>query len=140
MVFKALQEHCPSLAFAATERACVPDEREAISAQLREWCDDVGAAGSATALIFTTGGTGFAPRDVTPEATTAVLERRAPGLVAVMLQASLKATPMAALSRYEAGIRGRALIINLPGSPKAVRECIAALAAVLPHALKLLSE
>jgi gephyrin len=89
-------------------------------------------------LIVTTGGTGFGPRDTTPEATLPFLARRAPGLVHAMLAASLGHTPMAALSRYEAGMtQGGTLVLNLPGSPKAVRECLAAVARVLPHAIAL---
>ena len=137
----SLAAHLPALAIADPPlRRVVRDDAGVISAQLREWCDGGGVGGAAAAtLIFTTGGTGFAPRDVTPEATAAVLEKPAPGLVAAMMAASLAATPMAALSRYVAGIRGRTLIINLPGSPKAVKECIAAIAPVLPHALALLA-
>lgn len=90
-------------------------------------------------LIVTTGGTGFAPRDVTPEATRAVIEREAPGLSEAMRFESLKKTPMASLSRAVCGIRGSCLIVNLPGSPKAVRECFDALKSVLPHAVALLA-
>ena len=89
-------------------------------------------------LIITTGGTGFGSRDITPEATEAVLDRKAPGLVFAMLSASMKHTPMAALSRYTAGTRDKSLIINLPGSPKAVKECLEAITSVLPHALSLI--
>ena len=133
-VLTTLQAHLPALALASRRQAVVADDKEAIAQQLVAWCDADGVT-----LILTTGGTGFSPRDVTPEATAGVLHRRAPGLVAAMMAASLKATPMAALSRYEAGMRGRCLIINLPGSPKAVKECLAAIAAVLPHALGLLA-
>ena len=118
------------------ERALVADDAAAITAALLRWCGESGEV--ARTLVLTTGGTGFSPRDVTPEATAALLHRRAPGLVAAMLAAGLRSTPMAALSRYEAGVRGETLIINLPGSPKAVRECIAAVGGVLPHALALL--
>lgn len=86
-------------------------------------------------LIMTTGGTGFAPRDNTPEATRAVIEREAPGLSEAMRAETLKQTPTAMLSRSVCGIHGRTLIINLPGSPKAVRECFAVIRAVLPHAI-----
>ena len=88
--------------------------------------------------MLTTGGTGFGPRDVTPEATRPLLEREAPGLVHAMLAFGLGKTPMAALSRYCAGTRGRALVVNMPGSPKAVRECVEALRLLLPHALALI--
>jgi molybdenum cofactor synthesis domain-containing protein len=88
--------------------------------------------------VLTTGGTGFAPRDVTPEATRDVVERKAPGLVEAMRAASLKITPHAMLSRAVAGIRGTTLIVNLPGSPKAVRENLETLLPALPHAIELL--
>lgn len=90
-------------------------------------------------LIITTGGTGLAPRDNTPEATRNVIEREAPGLAEAMRMESLKQTPMAMLSRGVCGIRNGTLIINLPGSPKAVRESFAVIAPVLPHALALLA-
>ncbi len=90
-------------------------------------------------LILTTGGTGFAPRDNTPEATRAVIEREAQGLAEAMRLETLKKTPMAMLSRGICGIRGKCLIINLPGSPKAVRECFEVIKPVLPHAVNLIS-
>ena len=93
----------------------IPDELQAIRDTLLEWVDQ-----HHLDLIFTTGGTGFAPRDVTPEATRLVIEKEAPGLVFAMLRDSLAVTPHAMLSRMAAGIRNRTLIINLPGSPKAV--------------------
>jgi molybdopterin adenylyltransferase len=113
----------------------VPDEQARIADTLRFWSDDLRLN-----LVLTTGGTGFAPRDVTPEATRSVLEREAPGLAEGMRAASLQYTPMAMLSRGVAGVRGRTLIINLPGSPKAVRECLAYILPVLPHAIELLTE
>jgi molybdopterin adenylyltransferase len=113
----------------------VPDERDLIQATLIEWSDDL-----CLNLILTTGGTGFSPRDVTPEATHAVIEREAPGLAEAMRAASLKATPHAMLSRSVAGIRKRTLIVNLPGSPKAVRENLDVILLALPHGLALLSE
>ncbi|MCC7354749.1 MAG: molybdopterin adenylyltransferase [Anaerolineae bacterium] len=115
------------------QSAIVPDERERIAATLRAWCDEAGLD-----LILTTGGTGFAPRDMTPEATRDVIEREAPGLAEAMRAASLKVTPHAMLTRAVAGIRGRTLIINLPGSPKAVLENLETIAPALPHGLGLL--
>ena len=97
----------------------VPDERAAIEGALRELCDDVGCA-----LVVTTGGTGPARRDVTPEATLAVADKEMPGFGELMRQVSLKAVPTAILSRQTAVIRGAALIVNLPGQPKAIGECL----------------
>ncbi len=117
------------------ERAIVPDESASIAAVLVHWADALRLD-----LILTTGGTGFAPRDVTPEATLAVVERMAPGLAEAMRAESLRVTKHALLSRAVAGIRGRTLIINLPGSPKAAVENLAVLLPVLPHAIELLRE
>jgi molybdenum cofactor synthesis domain-containing protein len=114
-------------------RGIVPDERELIARQLVEWADEAGLD-----LVLTTGGTGFAPRDVTPEATRDVIEREAPGLAEAMRSAGLKATPRAMLSRAIAGIRGRTLIVNMPGSPKAVRENLETLEPALPHGIEIL--
>ena len=113
----------------------IPDERDQISAVLREWSDV-----QQLNLILTTGGTGLAPRDVTPEATNAVIERDVPGIAEAMRIISLKYTPMAMISRSVAGVRGRTLIINLPGSPNAVKECLEYVLPVLPHAINLLTE
>lgn len=110
-----------------------PDDFLEIKRALEKWCDDAHMD-----LILTTGGTGFAPRDVTPEATRAAVERETPGLVHAMLSASLQKTPYAMLSRMAAGIRGRTLIVNLPGSPKAARENFLTLLPALPHALELI--
>jgi len=118
-----------------TAVAVIPDDLAAIRDTLAAWCDQ-----GQIDILFTTGGTGFAPRDVTPEATRAVMEREAPGLAEAMRAASLAITPHAMLSRAVCGIRGRTLIINLPGSPKAVRENLATLAPALPHAVQILQE
>lgn len=111
----------------------VPDERVQIAAMLAAWSD----AGDVD-LVLTTGGTGLSPRDVTPEATREVMEREVPGIAEALRMESLKQTKMAMISRAVAGIRGRTLIVNLPGSPKAVRECLAVLLPVLPHAVETL--
>ena len=113
----------------------IPDEQPIIEQTLRSWCD-----GGQIDLALTTGGTGFSPRDVTPEATQAVIERPAPGFAEAMRAASLQVTPHAMLSRATSGIRGRTLIVNLPGSPKAVREQLAVILPALPHAIELLQQ
>jgi molybdenum cofactor synthesis domain-containing protein len=110
------------------------DDQEPLAAALREFAD-----GGGVNLIITTGGTGLAPRDNTPEATLGVIEREAPGLAEAMRNETLKHTPMAMISRGVCGIRAGALIINLPGSPKAVRESFAVIAPVLNHAIALLA-
>jgi molybdenum cofactor synthesis domain-containing protein len=115
--------------------AIIPDERELIEGTLCEWSDD-----KHLNLIITTGGTGLAQRDVTPEATKAIIDREAPGIAEAMRTVSLQHTPFGMLSRGVAGMRGRTLIINLPGSPKAVKECLEYVLPVLPHAINLLVE
>ncbi len=111
----------------------VPDEFMEIKRALLKWCDD-----AKLDLILTTGGTGFAPRDVTPEATRQVIERDAPGVVHAMIAASLQKTPHAMLTRMVAGIRGQTLIVNLPGSPQAACENLQVILPALPHAIELL--
>ncbi|XP_060575905.1 uncharacterized protein LOC132733302 [Ruditapes philippinarum] len=115
-----------------TAQAVVPDEVEEIKKKLVEWCDK-----DKLNLIFTTGGTGFAPRDVTPEATRSVIEKEALGLSLAMLKSSLEVTPMAMLSRPVCGIRGGTVIINLPGSAKGSEECFRFVLPALPHAINL---
>ena len=112
----------------------VPDEAERISAELLRLTDELGVE-----LVLTNGGTGLGPRDVTPEATQAVLDRVAPGLPEAMRSGSLKKTPTAMLSRATAGLRGRTLIVNLPGSPKGAIECLEILYPVLDHAAKMVA-
>lgn len=109
----------------------IPDEEGIIAQKLREYVDE-----KKIDLIFTTGGTGLSPRDVTPEATRQVLDKEIPGLAEAMRGEGMKSTPLAMLSRAVAGVRGRSLIINLPGSPQAVRENLTIILPVLKHALE----
>ena len=111
---------------------CIPDEQKVIEETLVELCE------SGCALIVTTGGTGPAPRDVTPEATEAVCEKMLPGFGELMRQVSLQYVPTAILSRQSAGIRGKSLIINLPGKPKSIRECLDAVFPAVPYCIDLI--
>jgi molybdopterin adenylyltransferase len=115
------------------EYAIIPDEKELISERLIRWADE-----DHLDVVVTTGGTGLTPRDVTPEATLAVVDRVVPGFAEAMRAESLKKTPHAMLSRAVVGTRGKCLIINLPGSPKAVRECLEVILPALPHAMETL--
>jgi len=131
----ALQAQLTAAGHSVSHTAIVADELAEITAQLTSWCDS-----GEMDIILTTGGTGFAPRDVTPEATNAVIQRPAPGIAEAARAFSLQITPHAMLSRSTAGIRGNKLIINLPGSPKAAREILDYLLPVLPHAVELIKD
>jgi molybdopterin adenylyltransferase len=128
-----LAERLAGAGFDLAERRTVPDERDAIEEALRD------LSGTAD-LILTTGGTGFAPRDVTPEATARVVERATPGLDEHMRAVSIAASPHGMLSRGRSGIAGSSLIVNFPGSPRACGELFDAVAPALDHGLKLLLE
>ena len=111
----------------------VPDETGVIAGKLAEWAD-----GGSVDVILTSGGTGLSPRDVTPEATLSVVDKVVPGFAEAMRAKTFEATPFAILSRAVAGVRGKCLIINLPGSPKAVRECLEVILPVIPHAMEII--
>ncbi len=129
----AIRDKMAACGFAVVSSRIVPDEREQIAALLAELCDR-----ERPALILTSGGTGFSPRDVTPEATLAVVEKLCPGIPEAMRCLSLAKTRRAMLSRAVAGIRGGTLIVNLPGSPGAVRECLDFVMDELRHGLAVL--
>ncbi len=112
----------------------IPDEQRTVEARLVHWCDE-----GAVELVLTSGGTGLAPDDVTPEATRAVIEREAPGIAEAMRAASRPHTDHWMLARNVAGARGRTLVVNFPGSPRSIDQCGEAIGAALPHALSLLS-
>ncbi len=131
----ALADRIQAEGWSVVRREVLPDDLSAIRDLLISWVDS-----GELDVILTTGGTGFSPRDVTPEATRAVIERDAPGIAEAMRAASLKITPHAMLSRVVAGIRKKTLIINLPGSPKGAVENLQVVTAVLPHAVQLLHE
>jgi molybdenum cofactor synthesis domain-containing protein len=126
----AVRARCETLGWTIRAHATVADELDAIAAQLKSWVDS-----GEIQLILTTGGTGIAPRDVTPEATRSVLEKELPGIGEVMRLEGRKHTRFAVLSRGLAGTRGRTLIVNLPGSPKGAVESLDSIADILPHAV-----
>lgn len=129
----AVKDSLTSDKFVVALEAVVPDDKRVITETLRRWADEYGCD-----VILTTGGTGFSPRDVTPEATAKVLERDAPNISQFLLWESLKQTPFAALSRGVAGVRGATLIVNLPGSPSGAKDNTASLVPLLPHAVDVL--
>lgn len=129
----AISEIMAAQGFREALRGIMPDETDLISARLRDWCD-----GGEVDLILTTGGTGLAPRDVTPEATRAVIDLEVPGIAEAMRMQTLDSTPMAMLSRSVAGVRSGCLIVNLPGSPAGVRETLEVALMAIPHALEMI--
>ena len=131
----ALANQIQAEGWSVVRQEVLPDDESAIRARLINWTDS-----GEMDVILTTGGTGFSPRDGTPEATRAVIERAVPGLAEAMRAASLKITPHAMLSRIVTGIRKRTLIINLPGSPKGAVENLEIVMPVLPHAIQLLRD
>ena len=129
----ALKELLEGDGWVVTHYAILPDDTESIKAELIRCADELGVC-----LVCTTGGTGFSMRDVTPEATKAVIERECPGIPEAMRAESLRITPRGCLSREAAGIRGDTLIVNCPGSEKAARECISAVLPALKHGVQML--
>ena len=129
----AVRERLEQLGWSVSVMEAIPDETSEISARLATLAD-----GGQVSAIFTTGGTGVAPRDVTPEATRAVIDREIPGLGELMRARGRQATPLAVLSRSVAGTRGQVLIVNLPGSPKGAVESLDAIVELVPHVLELL--
>lgn len=132
---QAIKEIFLELGFSLARYEIVPDEKEIIAAKLTEWADS-----GEVDLIVTTGGTGLGPRDVTPEATLSIIHRQVPGISEAMRQSGLRHTPMAMLSRGISGLRGNCLIVNLPGSQRAVRESLEIAVEAIPHAIETLTK
>lgn len=130
---EAIRDSLSSLDGLVVKYEVVPDETDIIASKLAQWADE-----GSLDIILTTGGTGLGPRDVTPEATLSIVSRVAPGFAEAMRAETFKTTPFAILSRAVAGVRGKCLIINLPGSPKAVKECLGVILPVIPHAIEII--
>ncbi len=130
---ETIREMVEHLGSSVVKYEIVPDEADIIAGRLKEWAD-----GGEVDIILTTGGTGLSRRDVTPEATLSVIDKEVPGVAEAIRAKSLEKTPMAMLSRAVAGLRGRCLIINLPGSPRAVEECLEVVLPALPHAVEII--
>ena len=130
---KAIRESLSGVECREVKYEVIPDEVKTISGKLAEWSDE-----GTIDVILTTGGTGLAPRDVTPEATLSIVDKVVPGLAEVMRVQTFAKTPCAMLSRAVAGVRGKCLIINLPGSPRAVRECLEVILPAIPHAVQII--
>jgi molybdenum cofactor synthesis domain-containing protein len=130
---KAIQDCLSGVDSRVVKYEVIPDEVEIIASKLAEWADE-----GSVDVILTTGGTGLAPRDVTPEATLSIVDRVVPGFAEVMRAHTFAKTPFSVLSRAVAGVRKRCLIINLPGSPKAVSECLEVILPAIPHAVQII--
>jgi len=130
---EVIRDSLSSLNSSVIKYEVIPDEQEVIASKLAEWADEGGVD-----VILTTGGTGLSQRDVTPEATMSVVDKSVPGFTEAMRAKSFEKTPMAVLSRATAGVRGKCLIINLPGSPKAVRECLEVALPAIPPAVDII--
>jgi molybdenum cofactor synthesis domain-containing protein len=130
---QTIEEMLPKDTFEICQKTIIPDDYETITKTLKRFSDELNVE-----VVLTTGGTGLGPRDVTPEATTAVCNRMAPGFSEILRCESYKITPKAVLSRGVSGMRDKTLIINLPGSPKAVSECMEIILEILPHAVKMM--
>ena len=130
---QAIKERLSRLDSRLIKYDVVPDEKDVIAGKLSQWADE-----GSMDIILTTGGTGLGPRDVTPEATLSMVDKVVPGLAEAIRVQTFSSTPMAMLSRAVAGVRGRCLIVNLPGSPKAARECLEVVLPVIPHAVEII--